>query len=776
MNIQNESLFRHSLADGINLFLGAGFSVAASANGKLLPVGDGLKNELIEHFHRPKPSVLSLPQLCQIVASTQREALIDFFQNRFRVDQFAPEYINLERAHVKAIFTTNIDDLVPKIFAESAKYYINDVMLRGPVIAGGSAIDYIPLHGSVTHGSGRFDFSPLEIASSFERDRDKWFGYVNRIQQTPTLYWGYRVEDAGVLQALAKETILGRKKADCWIVLRSNDAEAIEYYSSLEFQIIIADTLELLKYFGQLPARKVAGAPRSLIGKHFSEFLTPPLAKVPVRSISEFYLGAEPTWYDVYSGKIHETAHFTAAKNAIAGTKHVVLIGGAVTGKTTLLRQLATRLTGFGASLYIEEITPEKATLLVRDIDAEGQQVVTFIDNVADASEAVQILAQSKNVRIVGAERDYVFDSVAHRFPKDKFQILDVSGLNAVDTQAVQDHIPNDVIRKPYEKQADDLGAEVDPTFFEVITTTILKNSLADRFIDAVRELKSSDPAQHDLLLVACYLYACRIPISVDIATAYSRVHALNVVQVANLLESMGSILSAYEGALAETSQAYYVPRSRQVSEVVLWRIAPTDLRTMLDVFHSEVSPTKIGRYDVFRRGAYDARLIGKAFSNWEEGLAFYERAFLRDSSHSLKQQGALYLASKHNYEMAFTWIDEARGMTSRNNSAIRNSYAVILFSANFDKASTPEVMGSLDESMSILRRCYDEDHRKVYHAKVFADQALKYSKKFPESAHAREYLETSEFWLASELKMRVGDRRMSQLRRYVIQALRFYG
>lgn len=771
MNIQNESLFKHSLANGINLFLGAGFSVAAKSKGKNLPVGDGLKTELIDFFHRPKPSALSLPQLCQIIASTQRDALVEFFQNRFLVDDFAPEYSNLERANIKAIFTTNIDDLVANIFSDSVKYYVNDIMLRGPVISGGSAIDYIPLHGSVTHGDGRFDFSPLEIASSFERDRDKWFGYVGRIQQTPTLYWGYRVEDAGVLQALAKESVGGRNKADCWIVLRNNDEEAIEYYSSLGFQIIIAETVDLLKYFGQLPAKKVAGTPKSLVGKHFVEFYIPPLATVPVRSISEFYLGAEPTWYDVFSGKIHETAHFITAKNAIAGAKHIVLIGGVVTGKSTLLKQLATRITGFGTTLYIDEITPEKARLLIRDIDAEGQPILAFIDNAADASEAIQILLESPNVKIVGAERDYVFDSVAHRFPRDRFSILDVSGLSPVDTQAVQDNIPNDVIRKSYEKMPDDFGANVDPTFFEVITTTIVRNSLADRFMEAVRELKGSAPAKHDLLIVACYLYSCRIPISVDIATSYSRVHALSAQDVAQLLSSMGSVLAAYEGALAETNQAYYVPRSRQVSEVVLRRIAASDLRTMLDVFHAEVSPTKIGRYDVFKRGAYDARLVGKAFPKWEEGLAFYERAFIRDSSYSLKQQGALYLAGKNNYEMAFSWIDEARGMTNRYNSAIRNSYAVILFSANYYKQSTSEVMGSLDESMSILRRCYDEDHRKVYHAKVFADQALKYCKKFPDSPYAKEYLESSEHWLVAELQSRIGDRRMVELRQQVIRA-----
>ncbi|NRF86047.1 hypothetical protein [Burkholderia gladioli] len=771
--IQNESLFRHFLGEGINLFLGAGFSVAAKSGEKTLPAGDGLRIELLDHFKRPKPSNLTLPQLCQIISSTQRDALNDFFKQRFTVDYIAPEYQGLERLNLKSIFTTNIDDLIPKIFANSSKYYINDVILRGPVISGSSAIDYFPLHGSVMHGDGRFDFSPLEIASSLDRDRDKWFGYINRIQQTPTLYWGYKIEDAGVLQSLAKETTTGRKRAESWIVLRSNDAEAIEYYSSLGFQTIISDTIELLKYFGQLPIKKIIGANKSLIGKHFSEFQIQPLAKVPVRSISEFYLGAEPTWYDVYSGKIHETTHFTDAKNAIAGEKHVVLIGGAVTGKTTLLRQLATRVSGFGQVLYIDEITPEKSELLVRDMDAEGQPVLAFIDNAADASEAIQTLIQSSNIKIVCAERDYVFDSVAHRFPKDKFTVLDVSGLTALDIQSVQDHIPNDVTRRPYDKPTDDLTMDVDPTFLEVITSTIIKNSLAERFMQAVTELRKSDLVRHDLLLVACYCYMCRVPISVDIGTAFCRIHDLDATDISNIFQTMGSILSPYEGMLAETSQDYYVPRSRQVSEFVVWKIPPQELRRMLEIFHSEISPTKIGRYDVFRRNAYDSDLISRAYPKWEDGLAFYERAFLRDSSHSLKQHGALYLSRKHKYELAFTWIDEARGMTSKNNAAIRNSYAVILFNANLQKPLTNEVIHSLDESMSILRKCYDEDHRKVYHAKVFSDQSLKYFKKLPESPEAKNHLETAKEWLDVELKTRIGDRRMKQLRREIIQKIK---
>lgn len=478
MEIQNEDLFIDAISNGINLFLGAGFSVLAKAGDKALPTGDDLKNELIDHFNRVKPSKLSLAQLCQIISSTQRDEFYRYIKSRFTVTDFAPEYSNLERIYISSIFTTNIDDLIPKIFSLSDKYYINDILLRGPVIAGSSAIDYIPLHGSLSHGDERYDFSPLEISSSFSRDQDKWYGYIVRIQDTPTLYWGYRVDDAGVLQALGKSPLGERKRAHSWVVLRNKDTEAAEYYSSLGFQIIIADTIELLKYFGEFPEKKNSSSRQTLFGKRFPEYGIPALTTIPVRSINEFYLGAEPTWYDIYSGKIHETSYFISAKNIISGKKHLVLIGGAVTGKTTLLRQLATQTTGFGVLLYIEEITPEKARLICREIDTEDIPVIAFIDNAADASEAIQIMVKSKNFKIVAAERDYMFDSVAHRFPSAQFEILDISFLKPIDIQAIENRIPAGIDRRPYVRASDPLNPDMEPTFLEFYSLTIMENSL----------------------------------------------------------------------------------------------------------------------------------------------------------------------------------------------------------------------------------------------------------------------------------------------------------
>ena len=463
MKIDNENTFKSHLQKGINLFLGAGFSVEANGTfedkPKAMPVGDGLRKELLKTFGRDENSRMLLPQLCQIISKTQRDALNDFLRKRFSVVEFSNLYGNLERINLKAIFTTNIDDLIFKIFDDSQKYYVNDISLRGPSIVGSSAIDYIALHGSVIHApSEGLDFSPVEIASSFERDKDKWFGYIGRVQQTPTLYWGYSMADAGVLQALAKETVNGRERAPAWVTLRAEDDEAIEYYSALGFQIIIAETNDLLKYIGQIKVEKTAGSPRRLIDKRFSEYLIPAVNKVPVRTLAEFYLGAEPTWYDIFLGRLHKTKHFTVAQNSIAGGNNCLLIGAAVTGKSTLLRLLANSVPDLVQPLFIEELTSEKAQLLKKAIDAEGVKVAAFVDNAADAWEAIAILGASGNVQIVAAERDYIFDSVAHRFARGKFNIFDVSGLSRLDVQAILDKIPSGVQRQVSKKFHDPLA------------------------------------------------------------------------------------------------------------------------------------------------------------------------------------------------------------------------------------------------------------------------------------------------------------------------------
>lgn len=776
MKIQNKHTLEAHLNQGVNLFLGAGFSIAAKGifEGKLknLPVGDSLRQEILAKFDRPKTSKLSLAQLCQIISTSQKEDLKNFFRERFDVVEFDNIYKNLERISIKSIFTTNIDNLVFKIFEDSHNFYINDISTRGPSMPSGSAIDYIALHGCINYpDSSSMDFSPIEIASSFERDKDKWFGYINRIQQIPTIYWGYKIEDAGVLQALSKDASGGKEKADSWIVLRSTDEESIEYFSSMGFKIIEADTIEFLKYLGQLKKVKNLDKSKLLVEKNFKEYLLPTQNGVSVRSLNEFYLGAEPVWYDIYFGNLHKTEHFSNIKDAIHGGKNCILIGSAVTGKSTLLKQLAVNFNGEYHSLFIDEISPEKALLLRRDIDAEGAKALLFIDNAADSWESVNILRGSSNIRIVIAERDYIYDSVSHRFPEN-CSIFDVTGLGKLDIQSIVDKIPNGVqrINKPFFATASNkkqILQEFDPSFFEVLDSKVYGHFLSERFIESIYEIKQDNDVKYDLITLACYMYMCRVPMSIDVAISYLGSKLEDKTKITSLLNSISSILSNYSGEHSDSSQDFFVPRSRAVAETVIRGMKADELKNLLVRFHENISTTKITRYDIFKRMAYDANLTNKAFPNWRDGLAFYDKCLHRDRSHSFKQQAAIYLSRKKQTLLAFKWIDEALSIAGNRAASVKNTYAVILFNANYEK-NGPEIVKSLDESMNILRDCYNDDLKKIYHAKVFADQAIKYSEKFNKSESSSLYLDEAEEWLKSESKFRTGDRSIGTLLRSI--------
>ena len=131
--------------------------------------------------------------------------------------------------------------------------------------------------------------------------------------------------------------------------------------------------------------------------------------------------------------------------------------------------------------------------------------------------------------------------------------------------------------------------------------------------------------------------------------------------------------------------------------------------------------------------------------------MDFYEKVFIYDNRNPyILQQGALYLSTKHRYSEAFDWIDRAKTMTNNKHFSIRNSHAIILFDANYE-INTDEAKGLLIQSMKTLHECYSNDNRKTYHAQVYADQALRYFRKYHDETSV-EFLEQSKVWLQDEL------------------------
>jgi hypothetical protein len=319
-------------------------------------------------------------------------------------------------------------------------------------------------------------------------------------------------------------------------------------------------------------------------------------------------------------------------------------------------------------------------------------------------------------------------------------------------------------------------------SLFEFITLNIKTPIINERFETLITELENpklenltelNKTNLTDFFVMCCYVHACGTPVSFDMAFSFLGETIKNYNEVYEIRNQLGALIKEYIGDYIDELQDYFTARSKIVSETILNQVPSSILKRVILRFHENVSVFRICRYDVFKKNAYDHRIMERAFTNWEEGKKFYEMAYERDPSPYLKQHGALYLASKRKFVDAFNWIDEAIQQTKNEVFSIRNSHAIILFEANINREDNDTtVRETLDKSMSILSACYQHDRRKVYHAKTFANQSLRYFAKYGDEI-GQNYLHTAYNWLLEEKVRSPWSRDVKKLLKQIFQVIK---
>jgi hypothetical protein len=762
MQIENESTFRTAIQSGLGLFLGAGFSVLACGKHRsALPLGKQLAAEISARFGVEFADKLSLAQLCTVVEATQRSQLREFLEGRFRIESFDERYGDLERINLKSIFTTNIDDLLYRIFAKSTRYYLSDLDTTGPAYADRAAINVVYLHGFIDCKDRPLRFGTADLAAAFGADSDRWHYLTQTLERYPTLFWGYEVADAGTLQALSPQVNQGRAHKDKWILVHpsSFNEASRSYFAAMGFQIIVGSTEEMLQFLASTNQSAQTPRPATSTRELFPNAAVPTLGSIPRRPILDFFLGAPPQWSDVYSGVLHKTSHFKRIRNEVNSGHDIIVVGAPACGKTTLLMQLAAELQTPAHKLFYDSLTGEGARLLLAAL--QGQKALVFLDNCCDSMAAVKLLGESANVQLVGADRDYNFGFATHLMTQYGISVLEVTELNPADMQACILTIPRDIATTA--RRATHRDARAEPSLFELIEANTSRPTLQHRFKDVLMDLRRVDDTHHDTLLMVSYVHQCRVPVSMDMLIAFLRDTARDWQEVTKILQKIGAMVSDYVGDLVSGDQDYYVPRSTLVGETIIRAADDASLGRVIATFHTKVSACRICRYDVFRRRAYDADLFVRAFPNWAKGKDFYEFLYNRDGSPFLLQQAALYLSRKKRHSEAFTMIDKAIVESGNRQWSIRNSHAIIMFRANIGLAGDAGAKDSLRRSMGTLTECYRWDKRKLFHAVTFGQQALEYWDAYGDE-DARGYLRTAENWINVELKSNPWHRQLKYI------------
>ena len=316
---QEETLRAHLTSQGVNLFLGAGFSVLANdSKGRGLPLVRQLRDELVAEFKQDSLKSLDLDRLYDVLHRKDAKSVESYLTSRFTVASFNEKYESLRNVIIDSIIITNIDNLIQRIYADNADCYIHDMVASGARHRDSAAIDFIPLHGHVTHSEPHYTFGTTDLATAFARDPDKFRFLTERLQRKPIIFWGFSLRDPGPLQALDSRTIAGRTSKERWIVLDKPEDGAEEYYRSQNFFVIRADTESILDYFSKFHNQKterISGLPTSLKTARI-----PTIGEVSTRPLASFFRGDPPIWHDALSNRMPHTSHYTFLSNRVHRT------------------------------------------------------------------------------------------------------------------------------------------------------------------------------------------------------------------------------------------------------------------------------------------------------------------------------------------------------------------------------------------------------------------------------------------------------------------------
>lgn len=516
LKVTQPGLLDADLNSSVNLFLGAGFSTLASANinglSQQLPTGTDLKSLLIKKFERPELEALDLQSVYTVISSERRIELDTYLSQMFTVDKWDPKYRHLRSLFITHVFTTNIDDLCFNIFSPvpgetSPVFY--DVISSGQPRDTSAAIQYVPLHGCVRHDPPNFLFTAGQISSAFVSDQQTWYVFQRELQVRPTFFLGYGMNDAGVLQALHNSSLdQGRR----WILLRQENTASVLLYESLGFNVLIGSISDFFDYLSQRQSavgKELSTRQRSKIGR------IPSRDEVAQRPVREFFLGAEPSWSDAFSRQVPRRRVNGRVLDAILSGKNVALVGLPLSGKSTILRQVAVDLVESRSCIFIEKLTVELADEIIAEHLESTTKPIVILDQFIDSRDGFNKLVAAGGFKFVVVESSVYFDSINVRRLTVQLNVVPCSEVERPDLQRIIDAIPVDIKRQNINAEFTEDDIEY-RGLFEGLVTQVYDKELTRRFQARLAEFEAKDQQAFDVYIMACYVNQCRTLVSYD--------------------------------------------------------------------------------------------------------------------------------------------------------------------------------------------------------------------------------------------------------------------
>lgn len=740
MEIEREKvLIQHLKKEGINLFLGAGFSFDAfNQEQQRLPLGDDLKKLLIEKFDLHNFESLPLSQVCQIIKKQWKGDFNRFLQDTYTVKKYNESYNCLNKINIKNIFTLNIDNLIEKIYDESkATKILYDVETYGSIDNEG--IDFFKLHGSVTYPHDKeFLFSPEELSNLFVQDTTKSSAVALKIASRATIFWGTRIEDANVLTLLSKQVLKSITPKEKWVIVTpgENNNHIAEYFKFQGFNIIRTYTNDFLIYLKDFLEQEnnielnnmnsEYNENLELLNQNFRNNIIHNILtnKYPSRSLKTFFSGDDPVWSDVLDSKIPKISYYNDILVKIHKNRNTFITGGVGSGKSTILMQLSIEETILGYKLFFNTLTLMQAIKLNVLLKEIKEDIYIFLDNLSSNLDAYLYLEKRGNYKIISSERDFNLDMILHKCEFKTEYITDITIINPVDIQKICDLAHNTSFKNFTNNKM---------SLFELAYYIWEGKKLTSKIVDLISELSKKEEYKDlfEFFTLMTYVRSCGISASMDMLLLYYQNDSIGYKDIYTIKNKLSSLIDEEEHYTINNEQDYFTLRSTAFASIALKYIPSDMLAQVLHKFSFNVHKDIIVRYSTFKRKAFDADIVTRAFHNIKDGIEFFERIIAMDPSEYRYQQFALYLFRKGNIEQAWKNIEEAL-ILNPNSWTIKNTHAYILFKRNIDvEMEELIVKNTLDETFNVIEDCIKKDIRSSFHIITYSENGLEYFDRF---------------------------------------------
>lgn len=715
VKIDNVELLREKLHTGICFFTGAGFSSLPDKNGKKLPTAKILAQDIVDKFEIDN---VFDDDLTYISEQCPPDELDKFLREKFTVTSYNPLYKVLNKVKIKTFVTTNIDNIIRKVIDDGNTYYINNIREYGASTYNPYELTYIPLHGDVLDKNSTLYFKKLELSQVTTENKDLFDAMYAHLIKQSVLFIGYSFNDGGVLEVITR--LLKNGCHDIWIQCLPSDKKNIAFLRNKGCNIIEADTESLLNWI-ENQGDFINSSP--IQNTHISKlkrYHIPSITNITAIQNAEYFQQGNTQWYPILVNVPYERKEVNQVYNETLKVKNVIILGDRFTGKTTMLMQTALKVNA-EIKLYIDTPRLEEAKFICKNLKKDKAWV--FIQNCTADIEAFKLFANQQNLNVVGTSNEYQYETVRHLIDNEiKYNIVNISELTKSEALAIFNKIPRGLKNNQF-KYKDVKHSNDKYSMLEFIGLNVSKSLSKRKISSMLQDILKSDNRIFDIIALTAYLSENYSALSYNIVASY-----FNILVYPNAFELVKKakehLKSCYYDNL-ELYEDYYILRSKLFATNIrdlLLRDFKDKYSNVVENFIKNVSTYNILRYDVFCRKGYDAELFYRLFS-YEKSNELFDLLFKNNTNCYTLQQWALCRMKFGHYKEAFADIDRALSIAP-NNFSIQNSQAIILFEAN--KNDQSEIaLKSLKDAMEILKKCYNNDKRKVYHAQKFAEFAL---------------------------------------------------